>query len=90
MERILSKICSAPLSEAKLKAAKKQLLGQLAISGEGGETQCLSMGKSMISFGKIMKDEQTRALIDAITAEDLHKMAVRTFSPGKVSKLVYL
>ncbi len=90
VERILSKICSAPLSEAKLKAAKKQLLGQLAISGEGGETQCLSMGKSMISFGKIMKDEQTRALIDAITAEDLHKMAVRTFSPGKVSKLVYL
>ena len=90
VERILAKICSAPLSEAKLKAAKKQLLGQLAISGEGGETQCLSMGKSMISFGKIMKDEQTRALIDAITAEDLHKMAVRTFSPGKVSKLVYL
>ena len=90
VERILSKICSAPLSEAKLKAAKKQLLGQLAISGEGGETQCLSMGKSMISFGKIMKDEQTRALIDAITAEDLHKMAVRTFSPDKVSKLVYL
>lgn len=90
VERILSKICSAPLSEAKLKAAKKQLLGQLAISGEGGETQCLSMGKSMISFGKIMKDEQTRALIDAITAEDLHKMAVRTFTPGKVSKLVYL
>ena len=90
VERILSKICSAPLSEAKLKAAKKQLLGQLAISGEGGETQCLSMGKSMISFGKIMKDEQTRALIGAITAEDLHKMAVRTFSPGKVSKLVYL
>ena len=90
VERILAKICSTPLSEAKLKAAKKQLLGQLAISGEGGETQCLSMGKSMISFGKIMKDEQTRALIDAITAEDLHKMAVRTFSPGKVSKLVYL
>ena len=90
VERILAKICSAPLSEAKLKAAKKQLLGQLAISGEGGETQCLSMGKSMISFGKIMKDEQTRALIDAITAEDLHRMAVRTFSPGKVSKLVYL
>ncbi len=90
VERILAKICSAPLSEAKLKAAKKQLLGQLAISGEGGETQCLSMGKSMISFGRIMKDEETRALIDAITAEDLHKMAVRTFSPGKVSKLVYL
>ncbi|MBR4133248.1 MAG: insulinase family protein, partial [Bacteroidales bacterium] len=41
-----------PLSDRKLKAAKKQLLGQLAISSESGEAQCLSMGKSLLAIGR--------------------------------------
>ena len=41
------------LSDKKLRAAKKQLLGQLAISSDNGETQCLSMGKSLLAYGKV-------------------------------------
>jgi predicted Zn-dependent peptidase len=53
VEKELGKLQSELMSDRKLKAAKKQLLGQLAISGDNGETQCLSMGKSLLSFGKI-------------------------------------
>ena len=54
VDRILSKVRETEMSPAALKAAKKQLLGQLAISSDSGETQCLSMGKSLLAFGKIM------------------------------------
>lgn len=90
VDRILAKICSAPLSEAKLKAAKKQLLGQLAISSDSGETQCLSMGKSLLAFGEIMTDAGTRELIESVSAEDLRSLAAETFSPDKTSRLIYL
>ena len=89
VDRILSKICAAPLSDSKLKAAKRQLLGQLAISSESGEAQCLSMGKSMLAFGNIMPDSKARELLEAVSAEDLQRMACRIFAQGKVARLIY-
>ena len=89
-DRIISKVCTAPMSPAKLRAAKKQLLGQLAISADSGETQCLSMGKSLLAFGEIMTDKQTRELIESISAEDLRSLAAKIFAPEKVSRLIYL
>ena len=79
-----------PLSPARLRAAKKQLIGQLAISSDNGETQCLAMGKSLLAFGKISSFDEDRARIEAVTALELQEIARSVFAPGKVSKLVYL
>ena len=43
IEKEISKLQESPLSERKLKAAKKQIFGQLAISSDSGEAQCLSL-----------------------------------------------
>lgn len=88
--RILDRLQEKPLSEAQMRAFRKQLLGQIAISSEAGEAQCLSMGKSMLAWGSIMTPEQTRAAIEAISAEDLQKMARRLFSTDALSTLIYL
>ena len=77
-------------AERKLKAAKKQLLGQLAISSDNGETQCLSMGKGLLAYGKITDGKETRELVDAITAEDVREMACRIFAPENLSRLIYI
>lgn len=90
VKRILTKVSTTPMSPTALKAAKKQLLGQLAISSDSGETQCLSMGKSLLAFGEIMPDTQVRELVESVSAEDLRLMAGRIFSPDKVSRLIYL
>ena len=90
IERILKRLRETPLSDARLKAFRKQLLGQLAIGSESGEAQCLSMGKSMLAWGTVMSPEETRRHIDAITATDLQSMASRLFAPEKLSSLVYL
>lgn len=88
--KVLEKLRSETLSERRLKSAKKQLLGQLAISSDNGETQCLSMGKGLLSYGKITGQQQTLSMVEAITAEDVREMANEIFSPDKLSRLIYL
>lgn len=86
----LRKLQAEPLSDRKLKAAKKQLLGQLAISGDNGETQCLSMGKSLLAYGKINGTKETRELIENISAADIQEIACTVFDPTRLSKLIYI
>ena len=78
------------LSDRKLKAAKKQLLGQMAISGDNGETQCLSMGKGLLAYGKLNTGKETRQMVEGITAEDIREMARTIFAPSNLSKLIYI
>lgn len=86
----IGKLQAEPLSERKLKAAKKQLLGQLAISGDNGETQCLSMGKGLLAYGKVSSGSENRSLVENITAEDVREMAVNIFDKEKLSRLIYI
>ena len=81
IEKILTRLRETPLSEARVKSYRKQLLGQLAIGSEAGEAQCLSMGKSLLAWGSIMSQEQVRACLEAIGPEDLRQMARRLFAP---------
>ena len=90
LDRILGRLREVPLSERTLKAFKKQLLGQLAISSDNGEAQCLSMGKSLLAWGGIDSSAQMRARIEAVTPEALQQMAARIFDPDRLSRLIYL
>ena len=90
LDKILARMRETPLSERTLKAARKQLLGQLAIASDNGEAQCLSMGKSLLSWGRIDSSAETRARIDAVTPEALQAMARRLFDPAVLSRLIYL
>lgn len=90
VEKQLLKLQTEPLSEKKLKAAKKQLSGQIAISSDNGETQCLSMGKSLMDYGKVTDQEATRQVIESIAAEDVRRMACTVFAAEKLSTIIYL
>ena len=90
IDKEIGKLQTTPMSERKLKAAKKQMLGQLAISGDNGETQCLSMGKSLMAYGKITEGKETRELIERITSEDVMEMARTIFAQDRLSKLIYI
>ena len=86
----ISKLQQAPLSESRLKAAKKQLQGQLAIGSEGGEAQCLAMGKCLLAYGTVSSEEEDRQKVEAVTAEEVQAMAIRIFAPENIGRLVYL
>ena len=90
ISKAIRELQDKPLSDRKLKAAKKQLLGQLAISSESGEAQCLSMGKSLLAFGRVASSAENKAAIEAVTSADLQALARRIFSPDNLSRLIYL
>lgn len=90
IDKEIAKLQNEPLSDRKMKAAKKQLLGQLAISGDNGETQCLSMGKSLLAYGKVSGGAETKKQIEAVSAEDIMEMARKIFAPDRLSRLIYI
>lgn len=90
IKKEILKLQSFDLSERQMKAARKQLLGQLAISSDNGESQCISMGKSLLAYGYVSTPEETRNQIDDIHAEEVRNAACRIFAPGKTSSLVII
>ncbi len=88
--KVIRKMQNEEYSSVRLKAAKKQILGQLAISSDNGEAQCLSMGKSLMSLGNIFTDRQNREAIEAVTSEGIRDAAVRIFNPESTSSLIFL
>ncbi len=86
----LLKITQTPLSDSRLRSAKKQLKGQLAISSEGSEAQCLSMGKCLLAYGSVPSEEEDRKKVDSVTAEEIKAVAARIFNPDNMGRLVYL
>ena len=90
IDKICTKVREKPFSPTFLKAAKKQLFGQMAISSDFGETSCLSMGKNMISFNRIAPNSEILEAFEAITPDDLCAIAAKILDPGRLSTLVYL
>ena len=89
IKKELDKLVETPLSPAALKAAKKQLIGQLSIAQDNAEAQCLSMGKSLLVYGKISSFEQMRQKIESITAQELQEVAKEILSWERMSTLIY-
>lgn len=90
VRREISKLQANALTDRKLRAAKKQFLGQIAISSDNGESQCLSMGKSLLAYGKVASAEEIKREIEAVSADIIRDMACRIFAPDRTSCLILL
>lgn len=90
VRREISKFKDNALTDRKLRAAKKQFLGQIAISSDNGESQCLSMGKSLLAYGKVASAEEIKREIEAVSADMIRDMACRIFAPDRTSCLILL
>ncbi len=90
VRREISKLQDNALTDRKLRAAKKQFLGQIAISSDNGESQCLSMGKSLLAYGKVASAEEIKREIEAVSADLIREMACRIFAPDRTSCLILL
>jgi predicted Zn-dependent peptidase len=85
----LSAVREKKMSDSTLAKAKKQLLGQIAISSENNESLMLSMAKSMLVFNKVDSLAEIGRKIDAITAEEIRDVANEIFEEAKLSYLIY-
>lgn len=85
----LDKLRSGVLSKQQLKISKEQLKGQLAISVESMQNEMISIGKSLMVYGKIDTLQEINAKIDKVSGEMLREIADEVFDPSRMSLLVF-
>ena len=61
----------------------------MAISSENKENLALSLGKSLLRYGKVNDLSVIRQKIEAITSEDLQKIANEIFNFDQFTTLKY-
>ncbi len=87
--RELSRLTDAPLSESALRAAKRQLIGQVALSYDAFESVAIGMGKRYLHYGTTQTCAELCAKVEALTAEQLHATARELFVPEHLTTLIY-
>ncbi len=87
VQRSLRELCERKLSSLKLSMAKKQYMGQFAISMENPEGNMLGAAKSMLVFDAVDPSDVIYRKINSITAEQLMEVANEIFP--QFSTLIY-
>lgn len=89
INREISLLQNKKLGSLQLNKARKQLIGQLAMSQENHEDLMLAIGKSMLIFNKVESLEEIYGKIGEITETQLMETANRILEPGNLSTLIY-
>lgn len=84
----LDRVIQQPLSEAQLRAAKKQIKGQIGVACDNRENFALDFGKSFLHYGWERDITFLFRHIDEITAESLQQVAVEIMSEDRLTTLV--
>lgn len=77
------------LGDIQLSRAKKQIVGQLAMSQENHEDLMLTLGKSFLIFNKMDQLEVVYKKIQAVTAEQIMAVTNEILDLDKLSMLIY-
>lgn len=77
------------LGTLQLHKAKRQIIGQLAISAESNENIMMSIGKSHLAYEHIDSLKEINAKIEAITAMQLIDTANEILDPKNLSTLIF-
>ena len=85
----LARLRTGKLSTSQLAAAKKQLIGQLGISGDNKESTFLGMGKSYLHYNHYDTLPEVYRKVEQVTAEQLLEVANEIFDPDKMFSLLY-
>ena len=85
----LDRLMDRPLSESQLRAAKRQLQGQLAIAAENREQTVLDCARTFLHTGKVRTVGDVMAHIATLSAADLQQSAQELFAPEHLTTLIY-
>ena len=85
----LDKFMQKPLSEAQLKAAKKQIKGQVGVACDNRENFALDFGKSFLHYGWEKNVDRLYEQVDEITAEQIQAVAQELFDKDRLPTLIF-
>ena len=85
----LDKFMQKPLSDAQLKAAKKQIKGQIGVACDNRENFALDFGKSFLHYGWEKNVDRLYEQVDAITAQQMQAVAQELFDEHRLTTLIF-
>lgn len=85
----LDKIIEKPLTNSQLKAAKRQLKGQIGIACDNREQFALDFGKSFLHYGWEKDITSLYSQIDEVTAAQIQQVAQELMAEEQLTTLIY-
>jgi predicted Zn-dependent peptidase len=89
VRRELNRLMEQPLSPARLRKAKQQLQGQLAIAADSREQFALDFAKNYLHSGKLRDLNDIMRHIEGLTPENLQQIAQTLFAENRLTTLIY-
>ena len=81
----LAKLREVKLTATQLAAAKKQVIGQLGVSGDNRE----GLGKSFLHYNRYDTLPEVFAKVEKLTAGEIREVANEIFAPERLFSLIY-
>lgn len=85
----LDKFMQKPLSDAQLKAAKKQIKGQIGVACDNRENFALDFGKSFLHYGWEKNVDRLYEQVNEITATQIQAVAQELFDKDRLTTLIF-
>ena len=85
----VAKLREIKLGTLQMSKAKKQFLGQMAMSEDNGLNSAIGAARALLHFGQVNDFETVASKIQAITAEQLQDVANAYLVPNKAFELIY-
>lgn len=85
----LHKLAKAPLSAKVIAMAKRQIKGQIALSADNSENYAISMAKQFLHKGTLKSIPRLYENVDAVTPEQLYRLASEALSDSQLFTLVF-
>ena len=89
LRRELDRLMQCPLSERELKAAIKQIKGQIGVACDNFENYALDTAKSFLHYNKFEGMEDTFQHIEQLTPAILQEVAQEIFDPKGLTTLIF-
>lgn len=89
VRRELDKLIENPLSDSQLRAAKKQIKGQIGVACDNRESFSLDMGKSFLHYGWEKNVDKLYEQVDAITSGQMQIAARELFDKERLVTLIF-
>ena len=85
----LDQMMEKPLSDSQLKAAKKQIKGQIGVACDNRENFALDFGKSFLHYGWEKNVDCLYEQVEAITSQQIQDVARELFDKNRLITLIF-
>ncbi len=81
----IRRLIDTKVTAPELKRTKDYLLGSFRLGLEGTGNQMMYIAESLLNYGRVVRPEETIAGIQAVTADDVRRVAEDVFEPSRMT-----